>query len=162
MTLAECISDDLKRMDYTIVEGREVCKLGIDIVEGITYLSPMPSSSNFDLIHVASSLQYIEDWQVLIEKFASFNPNYILLSDVFAGDINSFVSLQNYYGSRIPHWFLNLKELIDAFDKQGYRLKMKSYASSRRLNIDDTLPMDNFPDIFRLPQTLHLLLQKKP
>ena len=162
MTLAECISDDLKRTDYTIVEGPEVCELGMDILEGITYLSTLPSSSNFDLIHAASSLQYIEHWQVLIEKFASFNPNYILLSDVFAGDINSFVTLQNYYGSRIPHWFLNLKELIDAFDKQGYRLIMKSYVSSRRLNIDDTLPMDNFPEIFRLPQSLHLLLQKKP
>lgn len=120
------------------------------------------SSSNFDLIHAASSLQYIEHWQDLIEKFASLNPQYILLSDVFAGVINSFVTLQNYYGSRIPHWFLNLKEILDAFDKQGYRLIMQSYATSRRLNMDDTLPMDNFPEIFRLPQSLHMLLQKKP
>lgn len=163
MTLAESIPNDLKRTDYFIVEVPEVCKVGIDLIgRGVTYLSTLPSSTNYNLIHAASSLQYIEHWQDLIEKFSSLNPEYILLSDVFAGAINSFVTLQNYYGSRIPHWFLSLQELLDTLDKQGYRLIMQSYATSRRLNVEDTLPMDNFPETFRLSQSLHLLLQKKP
>lgn len=161
MTLAESIPNDMKRTEYTIVEVPEVCKAGMALVDGVTYLSTLPSSHSFDLIHAASSLQYIEHWQDLIEKFAFLNPEYILLSDVFAGAISSFVTLQNYYGSRIPHWFLNLQELLDTFEKHRYRLLMKSYATSRRLNVDDTLPMDNFPEIFRLPQSLHLLLKRK-
>lgn len=163
MTLAESISNDLKRVDYFIVEVPEVCKAGVDLIgRGATYLSTLPTSTTYNLIHAASSLQYIENWKDLIGDFSSLNPAYILLSDVFAGSINSFVTLQNYYGSRIPHWFLNLQELIGEFDKQGYRLIMKSYATSRRLNVEDALPMDNFSEVFRLPQSLHLLLQKKP
>jgi putative methyltransferase (TIGR04325 family) len=161
MTLVESTPDDLKRIDYTIVEVPEVCKVGVDLVEGPRYLSTLPPSHFFDLIHAASSLQYIEHWQDLIEKFASLNPKYILLSDIFAGHISSFVTLQNYYESRIPHWFLNLQELLNVFDKYGYRLIMQSYVTSRRLNVNDTLPMDNFPEIYRLPQSLHLLLQVK-
>ena len=88
-------------------------------------------------------------------------PEYILLSDVFAGDINSFVTLQNYYGSKIPHWFLNLQDLLDTFDRHGYKIIMKSYATSRSLDVEDALPMDDFPEALRIPQSLHLLLQVK-
>lgn len=163
MTLSESIPNDFNRTKYTIVEDPAVCDVGRDLIsgQGVKYLPILPSSGDFDLIHAASSLQYIENWRDLIEKFASLNPKYILLSDVFAGDINSFVTLQNYYGSRIPHWFLNLKELLDTFYKRGYRLNMQSYATSRRLNIDDILPMANFPENLRLQQSLHLLFQKK-
>ena len=108
--------------------------MGRDLISGeggeITYIPILPSSGDFDLIYAASSFQYIENWQDLIEKFTSLDPQYILLADVFAGAINSFVTLQNYYGSRIPHWFLNLKELIDVFNKHGYRLDMQCYTTS--------------------------------
>jgi len=121
----------------------------------------LPISEKFNLVHAASSLQYIEHWGQLLTDLAAYESEYILLSDVFAGTNPTFVSLQNYYESKIPHWFLNFQELIDFLDSVGYKLIMKSYAGSRRLNFDDTLPMDNFPDQYRVKQTLHLLLQKK-
>jgi len=96
-----------------------------------------------------------------LTDLAAYNSEYILLSDVFAGSNPSFVSLQNYYDSKIPHWFINFDELIEVLDSIGYQLKMKSYAGSRRLHFDDTLPMDNFPEQYRVKQTLHLLIQKK-
>jgi putative methyltransferase (TIGR04325 family) len=128
---------------------------------GVMYTSVLPNAAKFNLIHAASSIQYIEHWQDLVAKFAAIKPEYILLSDVFGGSIKSFVALQNYYESKIPHWFLNLNELLDTFSNCGYRLSMKSYATSRRLDVDDTLPMDNFPEALRLSQSLHLLLKKK-
>jgi putative methyltransferase (TIGR04325 family) len=124
------------------------------------YTSELPTAANFDLIHAASSFQYIEYWQDLLAKFAALRPEYILFSDVFAGSIKSYVTLQNYYESKIPHWFLNLNELLDTFNSHGYRLVMKSYATSRRLDAEDTLPMANFPEDLRLTQSLHLLLKK--
>jgi putative methyltransferase (TIGR04325 family) len=161
MTLAECIVTDLKRIEYTIVEVPEVCQSGMDLHAGrVMYTSVFPTAAKFNLIHAASSIQYIEDWQGLMAKFAAIKPEYILLSDVFAGSIKSYVTLQNYYESKIPHWFLNLNELLDTFNSYGYRLAMKSYSTSRRLDVEDTLPMTNFPEDFRLTQSLHLLLQK--
>lgn len=160
MTLAESIPEDLEKVGYVIVEVPEVCEVGTELISGVTYMPKLPTSVSCDILHAASSLQYIEHWQDLLRDFASLNPRYILLSDVFAGPISSYVTLQNYYESRIPHWFLNLQELLDAFAEHGYRLAMKTYATSRRLNVEDTLPMDNFPEGLRLPQSLHLLLQK--
>ena len=161
MTIAESIPVDLKRIHYSIVEVAEVCQSGMSLHGGkIFYTSNLPVSGKFDLIHAASSLQYIEHWQDLLAKFAALKPEYILLSDVFAGSIKSYCSLQNYYESKIPHWFLNLNELLETLDRNGYRLAMKSYVTSRRFNAEDILPMANFPEESRLTQTLHLLMQK--
>jgi putative methyltransferase (TIGR04325 family) len=163
MTLAESIPAELNRIVYKIVEVSEVCRSGMDLhsAGGVMYVSDLPTDAQFDLIHASSSIQYIENWQELLTKFAALRPEYILLSDVFAGSIRTYVTLQNYYESKIPHWFLNLDELLAIFDCHGYSLAMKSYATSRRLDAQDTLHMPNFPEDMRLTQSLHLLLQRK-
>ena len=162
MVLAESIPMDLQRVRYTIVEGPHLSALGAQTLGNkCAYFTTLPASGKFSLIHAASSLQYIDNWQDLIHHFSVLNPKYILLSDVFAGKINTFATLQNYYGSRIPHWFLNLQELLEAFSQNGYRLMMHAYVTSRRLDALDVLPMDNFPECRRLPQSLHMLLQRE-
>jgi len=162
MTLLESVENDMDSIDYTIVEVPEIIESASALHAGkIKYLSALPQSEQYNLVYVASSLQYIEHWVNLLTDLAAYNSEYILLSDVFAGSNPSFVSLQNYYDSKIPHWFINFDELIEVLDSIGYQLKMKSYAGSRRLHFDDTLPMDNFPEQYRVKQTLHLLIQKK-
>jgi putative methyltransferase (TIGR04325 family) len=161
MTLAESMPDDLARIEYNIVELPEVAGAGRELHGGaVRYLSELPSSG-IDLVHSASALQYVGEWESLLAKLAEPKPEYMLLSDVFAGPITSFGTLQNYYGSRIPHWFLNLQELLDGCARIGYRLAMKNYATSRRLAAEDFLPMENFPASHRLAQTLHLLLRRE-
>ena len=162
ISILENFSDsDLKRVDYTILEVPEVCITGSNLHgSNIRYITDLSMGCKFDLVYAASSLQYVENWQELIEKFIELGPKYILLSDVFAGNINSYVSLQNYYGSKIPHWFLSLKEVLAIFEISGYKLIMKSYATSRRLAFEDFLPMDNFPTELQLPQTLNLFFHK--
>lgn len=164
MTLVESLPEAANRVAFSIVEVPEVCEAGEKLHGGrggITYLSSIPISTTFDIVHAASSLQYIENWKEWVSSITMLNPKYILLSDVFAGVINPYVSLQNYYGSRIPHWFLSLSELVHTFDACGYQLIMKSSVSSRRLNQFDTLPMNNFPEPLRLYESLHLLFKLK-
>lgn len=161
MTLAESIPMDLCRVGYTIVEGPQVSALGARTLGNmVSYTATLPTTGEYSLIHAASSLQYIEDWQGLLQQLTALEARYILLSDVSAGHIKTFATLQNYYGCLIPHWFLNLDELMEVFSKHGYTLKMQTFASSRRLDVADALPMDNFPETCRLPQTLHMLLQR--
>jgi putative methyltransferase (TIGR04325 family) len=163
LTLVESIPYHLTSISYTIVEVAEVCQVARKLHAGrVVYTSEMPNLSNFDLIHAASSFQYIEQWQELVAKFVALEPEYILLSDVFAGNIKTFVTLQNYYESKIPHWFLSLDELLNTFNGLGYELVMKSYATSRRLDAEDVLPMENFAEELQLKQTLHLLFHKIP
>ena len=83
------------------------------------------------------------------------------MSDVFAGDFETFVTLQNYYTNKIPHWFFKFSDFIEVFNDNGYCLEMRSYVSAKRLNYDDELPMNNFDDKYKLKYTSHLLFSKK-
>ena len=120
---------------------------------------PILPNSYLNLIYSSSAIQYVEDWRGILESLAAYGAKYLLLSDVFAGDIPGFVTLQNYYGSRIPHWFINLDELVSVAAENGYELMMKTVSTSRRLGADDILPMNNFPPEYRLDYSLHLLLR---
>jgi putative methyltransferase (TIGR04325 family) len=162
VSLAESIASNLHNVQYTIVEGPRVAALGRGALgDKVTYLTSVPSTGNFSLIHIASSLQYIRDCRRFLSSLSSLGSNYILLSDVFAGHIKTFATLQNYYESLIPHWFLNLDELLAVLSGCGHSLKLQRYASSLRLGIQDVLPMDKFPDSLSLVQTLALLLEKE-
>jgi putative methyltransferase (TIGR04325 family) len=163
MSLAECIPSYSEKINYTIIEVPEICETGKKLFPKgeITYMDTLPTEGGYDLIHSASALQYIDDWQGLLRKFAILNAEYIFLSDVFTGNIPSFVTLQNYYGSKIPHWFLNFDELLLFISSLGYEMVMKSFVSSRRLDVEDILPMDNLPEENRLKQSVHLLFHRK-
>ena len=50
---------------------------------------------------------------------------YVFFADMFLGNIKSFVTLQNYYESKIPHWFLNFNEFNEFMKNNGYKLKLK-------------------------------------
>lgn len=163
MTLLESIPSASRKVHYTVVEGEAICDAGRRLFPAetaIEFTGRLPAQGRFDLVHSASALQYVDDWRATIATLASYESPYLLLSDAFAGAGPTFVSLQNYYGSRIRHWFLNLDELLDCLRRAGYELLMRSYVSSRRLQSYDELPMDNFPASHRLAQTLHLLLSR--
>ena len=161
LTLVESIPEAARRIEYTIVEKPKTCEEGRRLLAGdIGYHSALPEHGTFDLVHSSSALQYVQDWQRVLERLAGYPADFILLSDVFAGSIPTFVTLQRYYDSRIPHWFWNLDEFLTPWTQAGYRVDMKTFASSRRLGIDDTLPMGHFPNTHRLEQTLHILLRR--
>lgn len=161
MALIESIPRAADRIDYTIVEVPSVCDEGRKLFSGaVHYVSGLPSQDAFDLVHAASAVQYVDDWKQLLTRLGGYGAEFMLLSDVFAGAIPSFVSLQNYYDSRICHWFFNFEELLDACSRAGYSLVMKTFAASRRLGVEDAVPMNGFPDSHRLEQSLHLLLRR--
>ena len=161
MTLKESVVNAKEKIDYTILELPQICKQGKDLhVEEISFVENFANLKEFDLIHSSSAIQYIEDWESLITRFCSLNPRFILLSDVFAGNFKTFVTLQNYYTNKIPHWFFNYEEFIESFNKNGYSLNMRTYVSAKRLNYEDELPMNNFEENYRLKYTSHMLFSK--
>lgn len=161
MTLAEAIPRASLDVDYTILEIPPVCSAGRALHgNSVTYVDALPTTTTYDIVHSASAIQYVADWQALLLGLGSLGASVILLSDVFAGSFSSFVTLQNYYGSRIPHWFMNMDELLTVMAKSGYHLTMKSDVHARRLDIDDVLPMPNFPESHRLDRALHMLFRR--
>ena len=159
--LLETIPFASERIEYCVVELPPVCDEAkwFSSEESIQFVHDLPTNEDFHLIYSSSAIQYVEDWRGILESLAAYGAKYLLLSDVFAGDIPGFVTLQNYYGSRIPHWFINLDELVSVAAENGYELMMKTVSTSRRLGADDILPMNNFPPEYRLDYSLHLLLR---
>ena len=96
-----------------------------------------------------------------IIKFTKTNSDFIFLSDTFVGDIPTYISLQNYYGSKIPHWFINFKEFNQIFMNNGYKLVSKKKTIATRLGYKKILPMRNFKKKYKLANTFNLLYEKK-
>jgi putative methyltransferase (TIGR04325 family) len=160
LTLLESIPDVEDKIDYTIIELPKIVNQLKKIIPKIKSLDTIPVTQKFDLIYSASAIQYINDYKELFINLFKNNPEFILLSDVFAGSIPNFVTLQNYYGNKIKSWFLNLDEFVLFFKQNGYKLIMKSYVTSKRNEHEDVLPMNNFPETHKIKYTLHLLFVK--
>ena len=161
LTLLESLPEAGARVEYTIVEVPQIEDEGRRLFSGrVRYVEALPPAGAFDLVHASSSLQYVADWRLTLRSLGGYGASVMLLSDVFAGPVPSFVTLQHYYGSRIPHWFINLDELVSTCAAGGYRVAMKSHVSARRLGVDDRLPMEQFPETHRLEQSLHSLMHR--
>jgi len=117
------------QLEYHIVEVESVCEKGAQLFDGddqICFHTSIPPKLEFDIIHLGSSLQYIREWQKLLKQLASYQPKYILLTDLMAGDIPTYATAQNYYGSKIASWFFNIDEVLTEMSSGGFDLSFKS------------------------------------
>jgi len=109
---------------------------------------------------LCSSLQYVEDWKGLIGDLARYGAEYLLLVDLPAGDIPTYATVQNYYESKIPYWFFNVKDVIDSVTGAGFKLLFKSTYIGERLGKEQPLPQKNFPEEYRAGDSCNLLFGK--
>lgn len=158
--LVAAISGDV---DFHIVETDAVCERGCELfsdIAGLHFHSNFPEMNKpLDIVHAGSSIQYVEDIPNLLQKFSSYRPRYLLLADVLAGDIESFVTVQAYYGRSIRTRFLNFDELIQMALRAGFNLIYKSRFSAPILGKLGPLPMDNFDEKHKLDCPCQLLFK---
>lgn len=153
-------------LEYHIVERESTCQAGRqffgETYKGLSFHSQLPETEgSFDIVHSGSALQYIDDWKKLISQLCSLSRKYLLLVDVPAGNIPTFVALQNYYGSKIPTRFFNVEEFIAVVDLCGYELMFTSVYLPTILEVQQYLPMQNFEKKYQLKQACNLLFVKK-
>ena len=149
-------------IEYHVIDSQIICKhaqLKFSKESNLFFHEEIPViPSKFDIVFCGRSMQYVEDWKGLLYIFAEKKATYILLI-CLAGNIKSFVSIQNYYGNQIRVWFLNLDDLISELGSLGYKLIYKTLHISKRLGIEGPLPMDNFPPEYRLDHASQLLFE---
>jgi putative methyltransferase (TIGR04325 family) len=151
-------------VEYHIVEREGVCKAGRGIFKDdarIRFHSSLPEEVKPDVVHIGSALQYIEDWRGLLWKLASYRPGYILFTQLPAGDIETFATAQNYYGSKIPCWMFNIKEIIGALKEEGFDLSFKASFRGRHLGKEQEQLRENFPPGRRLERNCNLLFTRR-
>ena len=78
-------------------------------------------------------------------------------SDLMAGDIPTFGTLQQYYDTQMPSWFWNVGEFVAAVRERGYKLIFRSIHMSTILGATGPLPMTNSPLSHRVDHGCHLL-----
>lgn len=155
---------DVRPIDYHIVDTKRICELGRQVFEDderIHFHESLPQEpQRVDIVHLGSSLQYIEDWRGLINALAGYKPHYILFTDLIAGDIPAYVTAQNYYESKIPYRFFNINDIINTISSVNFRLLFKSSYIGRYLDGEQEAPQDNFPKEYRLGHSCILLFAK--
>ena len=148
-------------VEFHILETPAICRLGREVYKkfhNLHFHDELPRDvKKFDIVHAGNSLHYVADWRSLLGQFACYEPRLIMLFGLNAGDIETFVTYQNYYGSKIPVWFWNIGEIIGALRNIDYNLIYKSLLESSYLGKVQPLPMGNFPPQYRLERKCNLI-----
>jgi putative methyltransferase (TIGR04325 family) len=164
MVLMKTMPEAVNRVRYTVVEVESIAGVGRQFFAGgpgPQFRSTLPDGLRFDIVHAASVLQYIEDWEGLTARLAGYGARFLSLADVFAGDFAAYVTTQHYYESRIPHWFLNAAQFTAAIEKTGYKLSLRSECDAKILGQYGPLQMDNFPPELRIAHTSNFLFARR-
>lgn len=151
------------RVDYIVVEMPALVKdvpEEIKDIKGLSFVDDIKNlAGNADIVHIGSTLQYVDDWQGLLTKFSKkFQPDFFILSDLLVGDIPSFVTIQNYYDHSIKVRFTNIEEFITFWEKTDYNLVYRSYYQP--LNDGSYFPNHALPKTHRIKKACHLVFSR--
>lgn len=163
LVLQALVPKSSERIDYHIVEVEGVCHEAQKIFDGTTaptFHTSLPESGEFDIVFTASTLQYIADWRGICRKLASYDARYLAFSDVYAGRVSSYVTLQAYYESRIAHWILSEEEFVNEITSLGYFTRLKTLCNVRCLGAEGPLPMGNLPAERQIAMPSHFLFSR--
>lgn len=147
-----------------IVDIKEVCHTGREFFAGVSNISfheSLPDLQPFDIVHLGSSLHYIEDWKAVLQSLCAYGADFFLLCDLPAGDIPTFASGQNYYGSRMPVWFFNVAAVCEAMADNAYELLYRSAYVATIRGTEGEVPQDNFDAQHRLGNACNLLFKRE-
>ncbi len=152
---------------FHVVDIAEVCAEGEHLFQdepNIEFHSSLAElhQQKFDIVHIGSSLQYIENWQDQLVQLCSADPEYLLMANIPAGDIQTFATAQNYYGSKIACWFFDVDDLIASMQKNRYSMIFKSSYFTKVYGVEQPYPLDNFDEKYRITHPCMLLFQREP
>lgn len=138
--------------------GREYAerRRNLGIVDQIAFLDALPGSG-VDVVHIASTLQYIEDDLGLLSYLAErYEPKYFLLTRNLGGNIESFVTRQVIGGSSTPCRFSNVPNLIATFEKLGYAVMLNAPCGSF-----DGSQFSDIPEQLQIRRSVDLILKRE-
>lgn len=116
--------------------------------------------SNQDIIHMGSTLQYIEDWKGLLQTLnRKFKPKYFVFSDLLAGNVPSFVTRQIFYEKKIPVNILNIEEFKDYMRTQSFCINYQTLFQNIILG-NTTFPNSLLPEKNRLSMASNLIFKR--
>lgn len=145
-------------ISYHVVENPEMVKCGLKIFENdksINFYDSLPENLKPDLVYSCGTLQYIEDYEEIIERLCEYKAPFVMFVKASLVKCLTYVSLQKgVAGFNIPYLFINENDFIKNVERCGYKLIFK--AKSER-----EYDQSNFEPEFRMDRTTDLLFALK-
>lgn len=142
---------------YSIVESPQICEAARDFWrdEGrLRLLTSIPAGERFDIVHMDSVLQYVEDYPDLLRRLCCLSSRYVLLVRLSAGSFETYATAQrNVRGLTLAYWFINEQEIVDRMKTNGFALV---YADAGVTYYDQS----NFSPDRRMGHTRNLLFRR--
>ena len=154
---------DRGSVEYHIVEKEGICEAGRAVFKGddrIRFHSSLPDGLEVDVVHIGSALQYVEDWKGLLRGLASYRSRHLLFTHLPAGELETFATAQNYYGSKIPCWIFDIDEVVSVLVDEGFDLSFKSAFYGKYMNQGQEQFWKTFPAGKRLETSCNLLFSR--
>jgi hypothetical protein len=112
----------------------------------------------YDFIHISDSLQYILNYKKFLGKINNSQSNYIILNNIPAGNIKTYLTQQSYYGKKILNYFYSISEILDILN--NYKIIYKSLFLNKIRNKYGEYPQNNFEKIDRIKFPKTIILKK--
>lgn len=157
------VPNSKNKIDYYVIDGKasiDNCPIELHQFTKLNFFSSLDNVNlEMDIIHIGSTLQYIEDWQnLLITLNQKYKPKYFVLSDLLAGTIPTFVSHQIFYDKKIPHIFFNIKEFENfMLYELKFNMLFKAKLIRNILGQEEILPNFALPSTHRIDRSLNLV-----
>jgi len=151
-------------LDYVVVDSPDVCEIGRRRLGGeVTFQSSLDEvTGQFDLVHLGSVLQYLGDhWRDFLGCLCAKASPLVLFSDLLAGQITSFVTLQTFYGGSQASRFYHLDDVEAAMAGFGFGKILDVPFRGPYLGTPSPMPMDNLPPENRLVDSRHVLFTRR-
>lgn len=118
---------------------------------------PEKDKIKFDVLYINTSLQYIYDYDSILDTLLQYNPKYVVLTRLIAGDMETYITCQNIKGYNTSCIFINFQELVKIFSQNGYNLVFKSPCSEE--NFREYYDI-SIPKYLRIPCSANLIFRK--
>ena len=153
-----------KSIDYHIVEVPIICDRGNVLYQNdpfVSFSDKVPEElKTVDVVHIRTSIQYVQDWKACIKELLSLDPKVFLLAHLSAGDIPSYLTLQLWGEYEIPYWFLNIDEVKDVFFSSGYECFFEEVSTEMKEDAIGWETHMNLPEKYRIDKFLNVGFRK--
>ncbi|TGW15660.1 methyltransferase, TIGR04325 family, partial [bacterium NHP-B] len=152
-----------KEVLYHIVEGAATLRHvphDVRAMPSLSFSEKVGDVASCDVLHIGSTLQYIEDWSSFLKRLLQTSPTYCVFSDLMVGEGPSFVSHQLFYDKKIPVQFLCFQDVHSFMNDAGYELTYQSFFQADVFG-SSILPMKHLPQDKQIPFAKNLIFAKK-
>lgn len=135
-----------KEVDWTILDNGVLTALGKKYSQSsgipIRYIDSLNSHPEYDVLFINTSMQYVDDFQSLLEILLKSNPKYIVLTRLLRSDGNTIILKQMIHGKSCACVFISEKELLAYLKKNGFGVMYESPNWGERTSLYETLPAE--------------------